>query len=189
MLKFYGKKQVSFQKFQDTFELPWTKFYIANGVAESDIDIKRHQDEYAKKFSELAKNELKLNSDVVETLKFLKDKGIRLGVLSSRNVVALKKELTEFGISEYFDAIIGTEDLYKDGLHEKKKGHEIKKEMGITDACNVLYVGDMVIDIKTAREHNWKCGVLPHGWQSKEKLVAAKPDFTFNRFSDIQNLF
>jgi phosphoglycolate phosphatase-like HAD superfamily hydrolase len=189
MLEFYGVPTISFKRFLDTFTIPWIDFYVANGVVREKINIERHQEEYQKYHKKLAEKELKLKSGVVDTLRFLKSRGIILGVLSARNQEFLTSELHKLGIAELFEAIIGEKDIYEDGTRTEKNTDRLILKMKIKDNSKVLYIGDMVIDVEIARSHGFVCGVMPSGWQSKEKLLDKKPDYVFEGFDDIKYLF
>lgn len=132
--------------------------------------------------------ELKLKEGVEETLKLLNSKSIELGVLSARNQAFLEHELGKLGIASLFQSIIGEKDIYEDGTRTEKNTDRLIKAMGIKENTSVLYVGDMVMDIEIARSHGFISGVIPSGWQSKQKLLEAKPDFVFEKFSDIKKI-
>lgn len=189
LLEFYGVPTISFERFKQTFILPWIEFYVANGVSRDHIEIPTHQAEYRKMHTMLAKKELNLNESVKETLEFLKSKGISTGLLTVRNKDDLHNELSSLGITDHFDVIIGEDHLHKDGIEAKKRTEEMIEKLNIKDPKQVLFVGDMIIDIKTARENGFVSAVVPNGWQSKERLLAEKPDIVFNKFSEIKQFF
>jgi|SRR5574344_279201 phosphoglycolate phosphatase len=51
-----------------------------------------------------------------------------------------------------------------------------------------FYVGDSNVDIETARNAKLKAVILNYGYGNKEKIKEAKPDFVFEKFSDLFKL-
>jgi|GEM_PF-2116208 len=185
MLEWYGQKPVSFKRFLDTFTLPWINFFLKNGVPEEKINIETHQDEYQKFHKTLLEKELRLKDDVVEVLTELKKKGFTLGVLSARNTEQLKLDLSKLKVAHFFDAIIGEESIYHDGTRLEKDVKSLVHRLKIKEPGSVLYIGDMVIDIKIARKEGFLSGAITGGWQSREHLIAEKPAHFFENFKEI----
>ncbi len=137
-----------------------------------------HQKEYQQFDRELRRKSLPpLRAGAGETLDYLKGKGFVLGLLSSRNEEDLGNELKKFQIGEYFTAVIGTESIVHDGTKAEKKNEAISQKMGITDPGEVLYVGDLVTDIKNARDYSWKIASISGAWQADQLLLENKPDY------------
>lgn len=189
MLRFYRAPEISLQRFRDTFTTPWVDFYALNGVSAERIDIALHQAEYQKIHRRLARDKLKLYSGVRETLELLKKNSITLGVLSSRNDEDLLSELQTLGIAGFFDAIVGEDNITQDGIRSKKKTDKIIEGLSITEPKHTLYIGDMIPDIHNARSCGFKSGIITTGWQSKERLIKENPDFVFDSFQKIKELF
>lgn len=189
MLRFYGQKPVSFNRFRQTFGTPWIDFYTANGVLRSQIDIPTHQAEYQRVSRQLVARELCLHKGVREILDLLRKLGIVLAVLSSRNVEDLNEELIRLGIKDNFALVIGEENVNLDGVRAGKRTDRLIEGLGITNNADVLYIGDMVQDVRLAKEHGFMSGVFTKGWQSPERLSAEKPDHIFDSYKDIQRFF
>ena len=112
-----------------------------------------------------------------------------IGILSSRNIDDLTDELIKLEIFSMFDVVIGESSIIEDGVRAEKQTERLIERLEITDPSKVLYVGDMVPDIKIARKYRFVSGVVTYGWQSKEKLLAEKPDYVFEKFTDIKRIF
>jgi phosphoglycolate phosphatase len=185
LLRFYKLPAISLQRFRDTFTTPWMDFYFANGVKPEWIKLDAHQREYQTIHTSLLKKELRLAEGVSETLAELKKRNIIIGVLSSRNIQDLTRELKLLGIYSLFDVVVGEPDISKDGNQSRKKADVVIEKLNIADPSSVLYVGDMTFDIKTARDNGFASGVVFGGWQSRERLLNAKPDYVLEKFSDV----
>jgi phosphoglycolate phosphatase-like HAD superfamily hydrolase len=56
------------------------------------------------------------------------------------------------------------------------------------DPDHTLYVGDMSVDIETARAANVKVWVIATGSDDASSLIAASPDRLLNRFEELAEL-
>jgi len=185
MLEHYGRTPVSFEEFRETYTMPWTGFLIHHGVRSKQIDVAAHQREWHRIYDAAIKKLLVPDKRIRELLEFLKAKGVRLGVLSSRNENALKEELAALGIGTFFEAIVGEKGLAQGAHRAEKETRELIAKMRLTKPEEVFYVGDTTADIKVARDHGFISIVVTNGWQTKERLLAMKPDFVMK---DIEGL-
>jgi len=189
LLEYYGRPRISLETFQDTFTTPWIDFYKIHGVPIEKIDIPTHQNLYQEAHTSLTKEGLKLRPHTVDTIRYLRDKDFKLAILSSRNIKDLKDELKQTNIYELFHAVIGEDHIHQDGTRAGKKAYRLIKELNITDNSKVLYIGDMIPDIRISREHGFVSGIISGGWQSEKRLRAEGPDYFFNSFLEIKRLF
>ncbi len=86
---------------------------------------------------------LKLYDDVRETLDALKEKGIRLGIISDGDVARQKNKLKITGIENDFDCVIITDELGDISYRKPDERSYIKmsETLGV-DFSDMLYVGD-----------------------------------------------
>jgi len=108
------------------------------------------------------------------TLAVLRGWGIRLGVCSNKPRPFTEQLLSHFGLGDVFDVVIGPEDV----AHIKPAPDMLLTAMsrlGVGPA-QVLYVGDMTIDIQTARAAGVHVWVVATGSDTSETLDAAGPD-------------
>lgn len=103
---------------------------------------------YRVKSDEITVQNTVLFGDTIETLKNIKDNGIKVGIVSSRMGTRIDKVLEHLDCREYIDYIIGYENV---STH-KPSPEGLIKALNYFD-CNkedVLYVGDSYIDAKAA---------------------------------------
>jgi phosphoglycolate phosphatase-like HAD superfamily hydrolase len=67
--------------------------------------------------------------------------------------------------------------------HRSSEFKELFKR--INTGLKALFVGDMPIDIRAARNSGVDVAVVTTGSSSREELVAAKPDHVLERFADL----
>lgn len=106
-----------------------------------------------------------------------------LMIISSNDSSTIKVMLKRFEWNMYFGEIFGSDYLYS------------KKEKLITAMQKVsmkpdqtYYVGDTIGDIKEAGEAGVKSVAVSWGWHSREKLVAANPDFMIDKPEELLHL-
>ena len=123
-----------------------------------------------------------------EVVRTLHRKKYHLGVVSSKKVDLVKHGLELFGMLDYFDVIIGQDDVVNpkpnpegidkalELLREDRELADIKK--------HALYVGDNMSDIATAKNANIRsCGVLYI--KKPEIMLEAKPDMVINKLTEL----
>ncbi len=132
------------------------------------------------------KEGLKIYPNVKRTLKHLHSRGIKLAIASNK----LKKYVTliskELGIKEYFDIILGGEDVKRRKpdpfvVYYLMKKYVLKKE-------DVLFVGDSQYDVETAKNAGVDCVFLKYGYADRAIVKKLKPEFQFKDFGDIKDI-
>ncbi len=109
---------------------------------------------------------------VAETLGKLNAGGLRMAVCSNKLRDFTRQLVDSLGIGKVFDVIIGPEDA----PHPKPAPDmliEAMRRLGVTPA-ETLYVGDMTVDIQTARGAGVTVWVVPSGSEAREQLLAAR---------------
>lgn len=136
---------------------------------------------YRKKLQKEIENTPTFN-DLPQTLKELKSKGIKLGIVTSNQKKIVQKFLNLNQI-ELFDFIFSTLSVFhkeRPLLNSLKKLH-LKKE-------ETIYVGDETRDIKAAKAAGLKVASVTWGYNFESKLAEYKPDYMINRPQDLLNL-
>ncbi len=181
----YGIAPISLQQFQETFTVPWQEFFIVNGVKEEQIDVVKHQQTYSRAYG---RTPAELREGVKETLTALKDRGAKLAINSLYEKSIIEEEMRRLGIFDLFDAVHAPTGLVNAGTRPDKDMASLQEELGITAEDTVLFVGDMIVDIETARTHGFVSVALTNGWTSTTRLEAAKPDHLLDDFSKILDI-
>ena len=103
-----------------------------------------------------------------------------LVVISSNGFRTISRMLDLFGFDRFFEGILGSDFLFS---KKEKIAHALAK-YGI-DRRRTFYIGDTTGDILEAREAGVRTVAVTWGWHSREKLVAARPDFLVDRPEDL----
>ncbi|MCX5820038.1 MAG: HAD family hydrolase [Deltaproteobacteria bacterium] len=105
---------------------------------------------------------------VLESLK----KDHLLVVISSNGSKTIHRMLERFGFDPYFEEILGSDFL----VSKKEKIDHALAKYGIPPE-RTFYIGDTTGDIVEARAAGVRTVAVTWGWHSRERLVAAHPDF------------
>jgi HAD superfamily hydrolase (TIGR01509 family) len=124
-------------------------------------------------YAEFCRTSCQLLPNVLSTLKVLKSKGVKLGLLTTTPRKPLKVVVRQLAIGRYFDIMLAKDDAKSkpdpDGLEQ------IITEFGIgKDEC--LYVGDSPIDVLTGKAAGVRTIAITTGVTTMEQLKEKIPD-------------
>ncbi len=120
------------------------------------------------------------------TIKALKKRGYKLGVISDAPSLKAWIRLTEIGLADYFDVVVAFDDT-KQRKPSKKPFMFALKRLKIKPE-NVLYIGDHPErDIKGAKQLGMRTALAEYGMQRsfRKQLKGNKPDYALKRISDL----
>ena len=116
----------------------------------------------------------------------LKKAGLHLAVCSNKPRDFTRQLLDYLGLAPWIEVVIGPEDAPR-----IKPAPDMLlaalKQLNIT-AAEALYVGDMVVDIQTARAAGVAVWVIATGSDEALTLQAAKPDRLLQDFREITSV-
>jgi 2-phosphoglycolate phosphatase len=120
---------------------------------------------------------------VADTLAALHAAGLMLAVCSNKPVGFTRDLLRYLGVADNFTVVLGPEDVPRpkpapDMLQEALRRLAVPRE-------EVLYVGDMVVDIDTARAAGVRVWVVATGSDEPATLRAARPERLLTRFGEL----
>jgi len=127
-----------------------------------------------------------LYNGVDETLSELKNRRIKISLLTTKVQDQAEKIIDHFNLRKYFDHIMGR----RDGIAHKPSAEPllaICNELSI-GIKNTLMVGDTELDIQCGKNAGtFTCGVL-YGYRTKELLETEKPDFIIESINQILSI-
>ncbi|MEA2236382.1 MAG: phosphoglycolate phosphatase [Thermoanaerobaculia bacterium] len=140
-------------------------------------------DGFESRYDEICCEKSTILADVESTLKTLQSLGVVMAVCTNKRTSLSKKILTFLQLAPYFSAIVGP-DLA--GASKPDSRHVLfALETTSCPIAEALFVGDMPIDVRAARNSGMDVAVIATGSSSGEELIASKPDFVLERFSDL----
>lgn len=161
----------------------YTHFY---GISEDEVDM------YIKKYRERYKVkgifECVLYDGMKQLLEVLKEKGIKIGVASSKPEHLIYSVSDYLKITDLFDVIVGVKT--DNSNHSTKTGliNEAMNKLSVKDKSKVLMVGDRCFDIDGAAGADVdSCGAL-WGYGNKEEFIEHKASFIIEKPLDVLKL-
>lgn len=118
---------------------------------------------------------------IKETLEILKDKGYKLGVVTTKMNDVAKLGLEMFDLTDYFDCIIGSDDI----TYAKPHPEGVYKALDVLRCKKGVMIGDNASDLLAGKNAN--IDTIGIGWspKGKEDLLKVKPDLMVDKMIDI----
>jgi phosphoglycolate phosphatase len=140
-------------------------------------------DAFESRYDEICCEESKVLADVDATLDKLHELGVAMAVCTNKPTFFSKKILDFLGLSHYFAAIVGP-DLAGARKPDRQHLDHTLQSVNCTRE-EALFVGDMPIDVRAARNSGMDVAVVATGSSTREQLAASEPDHFLERFGDL----
>lgn len=160
------KEAITLERYKQIFGFPIKNYYLKAGMTFEHTSFEEYAVIYQEKYSKRIK-EAKLFESVIETLNLLKDKGIKLVVLSATEEHNLKEQMALFNIDKYFDYILGTKNL--EGTSKVMVGYNFIKTNHINPR-DVVLIGDTTHDYEVSKKMGVDCLLYTLGHQDRSIL-------------------
>ncbi|ASS90271.1 MULTISPECIES: pyrophosphatase PpaX [Aeribacillus] len=123
---------------------------------------------------------------VHETVRALKEKGLKLGIVTTkiRDTVMMGLKLTE--MDSFFDAIITLDDVQ----HAKPHPEPVLSALKLlgSEPSNALMVGDNLHDIEAGKNAGTLTAGVAWSIKGREYIESLKPDFVLDKMSDLLDI-
>jgi len=104
-------------------------------------------------------------------------------VISSNDTPTIQEALDLYGLDGIFDDVLGSDFM----LSKKDKILYIIDKYHV-EKHDIYYIGDTAGDIREGREAGVKTVGVTWGWHTKDKMLAAAPDYLFDKPEDLLKL-
>lgn len=155
-------RELDRKSYRECFGFPVINYYRALGF---DFD-KTPYDEIANEWVDIYLSNFdkaKIFDDAVPTLEFFKARGVKQSVLSASERNLLVSQINGLGIADYFEELMGIDNIYGASklmlAKSWRERHSNEK---------VLFIGDTLHDIETAKLLCADCFIVCAGHQSRE---------------------
>ncbi len=159
----YGKR-LDAKSYKDVFGFPVADYYKRLGF---DFD-KKSFDTLAVEWVDLYNSlvdQAVLCPNVLPALEFVKSRGSKQLILTASEVTMVKEQLEKFGIADYFEEIIGQDNIKAYGKTESARAwFDLEKPE------NAVLIGDTPHDAETAKDLGIECLLVSCGHQSETRL-------------------
>jgi phosphoglycolate phosphatase len=162
-----------------------TELFVKNqGKPDGTIEqIRREVLSIAEKYEMEAAARTSLLPGVVDTLKTLRLKGLKIGLCTINGEKSAGYILSRFKLIEYFDATVPRNSA----KHVKPSPEHCEialKALGVT-AEETAFVGDSVVDMQSAKEMKAIAVGLPTGVSTAEQLISQGANFIITSITDL----
>lgn len=138
------------------------------------------------RYREVSLPKSRLLPGVEETVRKLRARGYRFGVITNKPASFSRKILDHLGVGDLFPVIYGPDRAAP--KPDPTMVFLALKDLGSTPEEAVL-IGDMIVDRDTARNAGLPFYAVATGSESRESLLAAGPDRLLDRFEDLLDHF
>jgi 2-phosphoglycolate phosphatase len=141
---------------------------------------------FRRHYSRICTEKTWLLADVASTLEVLNRRGLRMAVATNKPAGFTERILNVLGIRRHFDFLIGADQVTHPKPHPEMLWRVLRHFR--CGRWETVFIGDMVVDIDTARSVGLTVIVLPTGSHTRRQLERAQPDFLLERFSQLPSV-
>jgi phosphoglycolate phosphatase len=148
-----------------------------------EADLKQSLVLYGEHHPKVIRSHTHLLPGAHETIAALKRRGCLVGVCSNKNVSFTRDLLEFFQLSAWVDVVLGPDDVPRPKPAPDMLLTALAR-LGVAPA-EALYIGDMTVDIATARSAGIRVWVVPTGSVDQATLKTARPDRILDNLGQI----
>ncbi|MBW3534043.1 MAG: HAD-IA family hydrolase [Gemmatimonadetes bacterium] len=126
--------------------------------------------------------------DAMEVVDALRDRGVRVGVVTSKGIEMARRTLASCRMEDRFEVLVTPEDVAR-GKPDPEPVHVALARLGLEeDRLRVLFVGDSPFDVQAGNAAGVRTAAVPSGPFSRETLAAAGPHHMLERLRQVLEL-
>ncbi len=184
ILRRQGNKEVSLEEYKNIFTFPIKKYYELAGV---DFTKDSYEDLAICFINAYQKASLSCNlyDGVINTIKFLRNKGINVYILSASEKNNLKEQCDHFGLTSVVCDVLGIDNIHAESKVSLAINYIKDNNINLEET---IFVGDTLHDNEVARSLGVKSILIPNGHQSKERLEKSDA-IIIDDFKDLMNKY
>lgn|SRR5690606_6298601 len=161
------------------------KNLVTRSFEGSNVDIEEAFKMFAAYYKDHASIKTKPYEGIVELIKELKSKGIKVGLVSNKADIVVK-ELAKDYFENQFDYVLGQrEDILKKPAPDMVY-HAIKTLNG--NLNDSIYIGDSEVDFETALNANMDCLLVSYGFRDREELEKLNSKYLVDSVLEIKEI-
>lgn len=178
VLEKYGVAPYDREGFRRSFRLPYHEFYaeLLPGIKLAELEA------HFRPAFDGATSLVTVLPHAREKLEWAKQRGMRMFVLTSMDPIAFARQLSEFGMQDFF------EETYAGVLDKRELIAQLLETHGL-HKDETAFIGDMTHDIETARHGGISSIAVLTGYHHAEVLAAVRPDITVPDLGVLVKLF
>ncbi len=138
---------------------------------------------FRESYGAICEQKTRILPQVKETLDELDRRGYRMGIATNKPSYFARVILKGLEMEHLFSEVLGPNDVDKP-KPDPEMLEIIMMRIGLSPE-EVVYVGDMLLDIEVARRAGVSVFAIPTGSATREALLEGRPDRLLHRFSDL----
>ncbi len=142
---------------------------------------------YREHHATVMRTQTKLLPGVAETLPELASRGYRMAVCSNKRVEFTRELVQLLGLAPYFGSVLGPDDVEDRAKPDPAMLVEGLNRLEVK-AAEAVYIGDMAVDVHTARAAGLPVWLVLGGATGQESATASGPDRVLTTFSELATL-
>lgn len=166
MLQRRGLAPITIDTYRDKLCFPVDRYYCQLGFDYASDPYRALAEEFIEEY-ERRRFECGLQDGAREWIQSLNDLGVPQAVLSAYQHNTLLQAVDHFGLTAYFNDIIGLNDIYASGKVENGKKYIAGLHI---DPAGVLFIGDTIHDFEVAHAMGIRCILVANGHNSRARL-------------------
>ena len=184
ILRRQGAKEVSLEEYKNIFTFPIKRYYELAGV---DFTKDSYEDLAIWFIKNYQKTSLScsLYDGVIDTIKFLRGKGINVYILSASEKHNLKEQCDHFGLTSVVCDVLGIDNIHAASKVNLAIDYIKNNNINLNET---IFVGDTLHDDEVAKSVGVKSILIPNGHQSKEVLARSNA-IIIDDFKNLMNKY
>lgn len=142
---------------------------------------------YREHHATVMRTQTTLMPGVGPTIPELARRGLKLAVCSNKRVEFTRELVGVLGLGSYFAAVLGPDDVDGRAKPDPAMLHEALRRLD-SSASESVYIGDMAVDVHTARAAGIPVWLVPGGATGRESAADAGPDKVLTGFAELLEL-
>ena len=175
-------KKVSLEEYKHIFTFPIKNYYINAGFDLKKYSFTSISNEFISLYQKASLN-CKLYEGINELIDKCNNNRIKVVLLSASQIDNLKEQTDHFGLSEKFEAILGTSTIEAASKVESGKNYFKDKQ-----DKKILFVGDTTHDAEVASAIGADALLITHGHQARDILLKANPLKVIDSFKEVEDI-
>ena len=175
-------KKVSLEEYKHIFTFPIKNYYINAGFDLERYSFTSISHEFISLYQKASLN-CKLYEGINELIDKCNNNRIKVVLLSASQIDNLKEQTDHFGLSEKFEAILGTSTIEAASKVEIGKNYFKDKQ-----DKKILFVGDTTHDAEVASAIGADALLITHGHQARDVLLKANPLKVIDSFKEVEDI-
>ena len=167
---------------------PPIHYSFVNFYGVSENEVEQYIEKYRERYRKIGVYECFVYDSMVETLKTLRENGVKLGIASSKPIKLVYDVMEYLRLTEYFDAVVGTQ--FDDSNHPGKTDLVLQSmaKLEDSDKSRTLMVGDRFFDIDGAAGAGVDSVGVTYGYGSREEFMEHNATYIVDSPKEILNI-